>query len=59
MTSLQMRDHILDRLKVELKRIAFLSYDDYSFWGQNQYHERRTWCCEVFFIQQIGIDTKM
>lgn len=31
MTSLQMRDHILDRLKVELKRIAFLSHDDYSF----------------------------
>ena len=33
-TSLSLRDNILDGLRVELKREAFLSCDNYNFWDE-------------------------
>ena len=32
---LPVSDNILERLKVEIKREVFLSYDNYSFWDES------------------------
>ena len=33
-TKLPVRENILEWLKVQIKREAFLSYDNYSFWNE-------------------------